>query len=120
MVPLNRGRVTVLGVPTVEKGGSRQVDYTRLKDELAAGRLVGSVGIEALIALKQLEIKPQYAYGAVAAAIEAARCGLPFLIVVTADAVHSVLAKIEAEDLEHEFIDLDRGAGQGNRVDKSA
>ncbi len=111
VVPLARGKVTVLGVPTVAKGGSRQVDYDRLKAELKPARPAGAVGIEAFVALKHLDVKPQYAYGAVAAAIEAARCGLGFLLVVTADAVHSVLAKIEAEDLAYEFIDLDRSAG---------
>ena len=111
VVPLTRGKVTVLSVPTVAKGGSRQVDYDRLKVELKRPGPTGVVGIEAVVALKQLDVKPQYAYGAVAAAIEAARCGLPFLLVVTADAVHSVLARIEAEDLAYGFVDLDKNTG---------
>lgn len=110
VVTLSKGKVTILSVPTVEKGGARQVDSRRLKTELKRHQQIGAIGIEALISLRQSGIEPRYVYGVVDASIEAAKCGLSFLIICTSDATHSVLSRLEGEGLDYELVDLDVNA----------
>ena len=53
LVELTRGRVTILQVPVIQKGGSRQVDLELLKARVAGNEQVGAIGIEALISLRR-------------------------------------------------------------------
>ncbi len=106
LVQLIRGKITILQVPVVQKGGSRQVNIKLLKDHVADIQNIGAIGIESLAALKRLGIEPRYLYGVVEAAIEAVQCGLPFIIICTDDAVYSVLKKFKEEDINYELIDL--------------
>ncbi len=110
VVRLSKGKVTILSVPTVEKGGSKQVDSGRLKTEVQRHRQIGVVGIEALIALRQSGIEPKYFYGVIEASVEAAKCGVSFLIISTSDTTHSVLSRLEDEGLDYELIDLNVNA----------
>ena len=77
LVKLTRGKVTILQVPVIQKGGSRQVDLELLQTQITSNQQVGAIGIEALVSLRRLNIEPRYLYGVTEAAIEAARCGLP-------------------------------------------
>jgi putative transcriptional regulator len=106
LVQLIRGKITILQVPVVQKGGSRQVNIKLLKDHVADIQNIGAIGIESLAALKRLGIEPRYLYGVIEAAIEAVQCGLPFIIICTDDAVYSVLKKFKEEDINYELIDL--------------
>lgn len=106
LVQLTRGKVTILQVPVVQKGGSRRVNMELLKTNIADNRNIGAIGIESLAALRRIKAEPRYLYGVASAAIEAAQCGLPFIIVCTEDAVYTVLKKLKEEDLGYELIDL--------------
>ncbi|MAG14705.1 MAG: Crp/Fnr family transcriptional regulator [Dehalococcoidales bacterium] len=105
IVTLSKGKVTILSVPTVDKGGTKQVNLRRLNTELGRHQQIGAIGIEALIALQKSGTKPRYIYGVVDASIEAAKCGLSFLIVCTSDATHSVLSRLKDDGLDCEFLD---------------
>jgi putative transcriptional regulator len=50
IIKLERGRVTILRVPNIQKGGSRKVDFGRLQSEINGRHTIGAIGIEALIA----------------------------------------------------------------------
>lgn len=106
LVQLIRGKITILQVPAVQKGGSRHVNIELLKTNISDNQNIGAIGIESLAALKRLNREPRYLYGVAEAAIEAAHCGLPFTIVCTDDAVYSVLKKLKEEDFNYELIDL--------------
>lgn len=106
LVEFTRGQVTILQIPVIQKGGSRQVDPGRLKDRVAGSEQVGAIGIEALIALRLLGIEPRYLYGVTEAAVEAARCGLSFIIVCTDDAIPELIRRVQGESLNYEIIDL--------------
>lgn len=106
IVELVIGKVTILRVPGIQKGGSRSVDLTRLKKELDKKGLVGAIGIEALIALRRISVEPHYLYGVSEAAIEAAHSGLPFLIVCADDEAPRLLARLREENLGYELLDL--------------
>jgi putative transcriptional regulator len=106
LVELTRGKVTILQVPVVQKGGSRQVDLELLQAKISNNQQVGAIGIEALISLRRANIEPRYLYGVTEAAIEAAQCGLPFIIVCTDDAISGLIRRLQEENLNYELTDL--------------
>ncbi len=106
IVELEKGEITILRVPGIQKGGSNSVDLTRLRKELKRKGLVGAIGIEALVTLQQIDSKPQYLYGVTEAAINAAHSGLSFLIVCVDDETPNLLTKLGEENLDYELLDL--------------
>jgi putative transcriptional regulator len=96
-------------VPNVQDGGSRSTDFARLKREVKEARLVGALGTEALVALMQTGVKPDYAHGVQEAAIEAAYCGLSSLVVCSEDKVSILVQRLEEENLVYEIVDLRKG-----------
>ena len=105
IVDLGQGKVTILKVPSIQKGGSKRVDPATLKSELDRSGLVGAIGIEALAALRRINVEPRYFYGVAEAAIEAAHCGLPVLIVCTDDDLAGLLTRLEEDGLDYEVIE---------------
>jgi len=106
IVDFNLGKVTVLKVPSVKRGGTGRVDLARLKKEVAGKDLVGVVGIEAVVALKKVSPKHAYLYGASDAAIEAVRSGLSPAIACVDDAVPGFISRLEEANIAYEVIDL--------------
>ena len=106
LVELTRGKVTILQVPVIQKGGSRKVDLELLQARVTNNQQVGAIGIEALISLRRLDIEPSYLYGVTEAAIEAAQCGLSFTIVCTDDAIPELIKRLQEEHLNYDLIDL--------------
>lgn len=106
LVELTRARITVLRVPAIQEGGSRQTNIRHLGEMAAGGTQIGAIGIEALVALRHAGIEPGYRYGVTGAAIEAARCGLPFIIVCTGDAVPGLTKTLQDESLDYDLVDL--------------
>jgi len=108
VIELEMGEVIICKVPDVREGGSRNVDFARLKEELDKGRLVGAIGNEALVTLKSIGRKPDYRYGVKEAMVEAASCGQSFLVVCAEDAASEIVHRLEEENLEYKIIDLAR------------
>lgn len=106
LVELTRGKVTILQVPDIQKGGSRQADLEQLEARVNNKQQVGAIGIEALIALRRADTEPRYLYGVTEAAVEAARCGLSFIVVCTDDAISGLIKRLQEENLNYELIDL--------------
>jgi len=106
VIELETGKVTIIKVPGVQEGGSRNIALAKLKEKVDRAKLVGAIGIESLVALKQIEIKPDYFYGVRDAAVEAAYCGLPFLIICTEDEVSTLVQRMEEENIGYEIVAL--------------
>jgi predicted transcriptional regulator len=102
--------VTIGKVPNVQDGGSKSTDLARLRKELSKARLVGTIGTEALVALLQTGVKPAYVHGVREAAVEAAYCGLPFLVVCSEDKVSILVQRLEEENLDYSIVDLRKDA----------
>lgn len=96
----------VLEVPDIQRGGSVNVDIDKLKTSLGNNVLTGSIGIEALVALRRIGVEPQYRYGVPQAAIEAARSGISFVVVCNSGEVPSLLQKLNEEDIRYMLIDV--------------
>jgi putative transcriptional regulator len=105
IVELKLGTVTILKVPNVSKGGSRSVDLTRLRGELKGKRFIGALGIEAMVALKQLKVN-FHSYGAQEAAIEAAHCGLQPVVTCTEDQISGLIRRLEEADIGYTIVDM--------------
>lgn len=107
IIPLEKGRVRLLMVPTVEEGGSRSVDKETLKLELRSDKAsLGCLGLEAWACLRKAGRKPDYVYGVVEAAIEASNSGLDFTLVLSRDYLPSALARLEEEEIPFQVVDL--------------
>jgi len=106
VIKLDPAKATICKVPNVQDGGSKSTDLARLEKEVKKARLVGALGTEALVALKQIDIKPDYVHGVREAAIEAAYCSLPFLVVCSEDKISILVQRLEEENLDYEIVDL--------------
>lgn len=105
IVALEIGKVTILKVPGIHKGGSRKVNLDRLQGEIRGRPIIGAIGIEALIALRQVDAK-FYIYGTKEAAIEAAQSGLQPLVVCVEDEASGLIKRLEEENIGYELIDI--------------
>jgi len=106
VIKLEPAKVMIGKVPNVQDGGSGSTDLARLKREVKEARLVGALGIEALVALMQIDVKPDYVHGVREAAIEAAYCGLSSLVVCSDDKVSILVQRLAEENLDYEIVDL--------------
>jgi putative transcriptional regulator len=106
VIKLEPAKVMIGKVPNVQDGGSRSIDLSRLKREVKKVRLTGALGTEALVAFSQMGLKPDYIHGVREAAVEAAYCGLTFLVVCSEDKVSILVQRLEEENLDYEIVDL--------------
>ena len=105
IVPLDIGRVTILRVPGIQKGGSRQTDLNLLKKAVGNSQLIGALGIEALTALRKIGIEPGAFYGVRETLIEAARSGLSPVVVCIDDDTAGLLRMLEENNIDYEILD---------------
>lgn len=101
IVPLEAGRVTIVEVPEIQRGGSRRVDMEKLKANLDGKSPVTFLGLEALVALRRAGIAYQ-SYGAVEAVVEAARSGLNALVVCVENETAGLIKRLEREGVRYE------------------
>jgi putative transcriptional regulator len=106
VIRLEPAKVMIAKIPNVEDGGSRSTNLAGLKREIKKAELVGALGTEALVSLRQIDVKPDYLHGVREAAIEAAYCGLPFLVVSSDDKAPILLQRLQEENLHYQVIDL--------------
>jgi len=108
MIHLSEVKITICKVPRVERGGSRNVDLRMLKKHSKDKPYIAAVGVEALIALRKIKIKPDILFGAKESVVEAAFHGLSSLVVSVDEEVPSLLNKLEAQGLSYEVVDLSK------------
>lgn len=106
MVTLESGHVIVLEVSDIQNGGSRGVDYVKLRRQMAQAVLVGAIGIEAVVALRHIGREPDYLYGVIQAAVETARSGLSFVVVCTSGEEPQLLQSLAEEGIRYRLVDV--------------
>ncbi len=115
IVELEIGKITILKVPDIQGGGSKSVDLTRLKKGISNRGLVGAIGIEALVALRQIGTEPDCFYGVKEAVVEAACTGLSPVVVCVDNQTSELLQRLEEEEnMDYELVDLRKGENQAN------
>lgn len=106
MIRLPEVSITVCKVPRVERGGSRSVDYEMLKKYAAGVPYIAALGVEALISLRKIKVKPDILFGAKESVVEAAFHGISSLVVSVDEEVPALLNRLESEGLNYEVVDL--------------
>ncbi len=107
IIPLEKGKVRLLQIPTIEEGGSRAVDGEILRKELGEEKApLGCMGLEAWACLRKVGRRPDYLYGVVEAAVEAANSGLDFTVLLSRDYLPSAVARLEEEEIPFQVVDL--------------
>lgn len=104
IVELTVGKVSILKIPGVERGGSRQADYGKLKKYAASHAPILALGIEAYIACKKWGGKYQY-FGSAEAAVEAARSGLDPLVICAEGESSSLIKRLAEAGISYQIID---------------
>jgi putative transcriptional regulator len=107
IVPLDVGIVTIVKIPSVERGGSRRVNYAIVKKHAAASRPVSSLGLEAAVVLSKVGAD-FYRYGAPGVAIEAARSGLKPLVVCVENETSELITRLEEGKIRYQLIDAEK------------
>ena len=106
IVPMNVGKVTILKIPGIQRGGSKTVSFDEAKKQIDGQILVGAIGIEAVVSLKKLNIGHVYVYGVTEAAIEAVKSGLCPVIVCVEDEIPGLTRKLGEENIDYEIVDV--------------
>lgn len=106
LISLDEGVIVVAKVPRVQAGGSRKVNVDNLKTLVAGKRMIGALGVEALVALRKAGREPDVIFGAKESAVEAAYHGINSVIVSVDEQVPSLLERLESEGLKYELVDL--------------
>ena len=104
IVPLELGKVNIVRVPGIQRGGSRRVNIDRLREKLKKNSLITYLGLEALAALRKAGVDFQQ-FGAVEAAIEATKSGLNTLVVCVENETSDLIGRLETEGIRYELID---------------
>ena len=106
IIKLETGEVTIAEVPTVQRGGSSMADLGRLRQEAAGRKPLIAIGIEAITALKRIDIKPDYIYAAKEVAVDAARLGLSPLVVCIDEETLLLVTRLKGAGIKHRLINL--------------
>jgi putative transcriptional regulator len=106
IIPHAVAPVTFLDVPDIQNGGSRNVDKVKAQRQLKKGMLTGAIGTEAIATLRRLGRKPDYSYGVAQAAVEAARSGLPFIVICTSSESLRLQQRLAGENIPYKIIDI--------------
>ncbi|MFP8954505.1 MarR family transcriptional regulator [Natrialbaceae archaeon A-arb3/5] len=105
VMELEPGSVTVLQVPPVRSGGSREVDTETVTEHCVDADLVLATGVEAVVACEVAEIDPAVTFAVGDAAADAAERGLSVTAVATTDAVGRVTDTLRDADVSYEVLE---------------
>ena len=104
IISLEIGKVTVIRLPAVQKGGSKKVNVKKLKEVLIERTLVGAIGIESIVALKKAGVKPDFIYGVKEGIVEAAQSGLSTVVVCAEDDTSGLLSTLEDNGIAYDIV----------------
>ncbi|AGB36441.1 DUF7839 domain-containing protein [Natronococcus occultus] len=105
VIDLEPGSVTVLQVPAVRAGGSREVDAETVTDHCAGADLVLATGVEAVVACRQADAEPAATFAVGEVAADAAERGLTVAVVATIDAVGRVTDTLRDAAVSYEVLE---------------
>lgn len=107
IIPLKKGMVRVLRIPSIEKGGSQRADLEQLRER--AGGFLCCLGVEALVALKKVGRRPRSFFGSLHTAIEAAHHGISPVVVASEKEVPGLIEALEREGISYTIEDASTG-----------
>ncbi len=105
VVDYELGTVTVISVPTVQNGGSREVDGETVANHAERHDLLAAAGPEAVAAARDAGLSPDIRFGTVEAVQEAAMKGLDVLVLVVADQLSAHTDTLRENNITYEVVD---------------
>ena len=109
IVPLEIGRIQILRLPAIQRGGSSRADLNKMKKIIKSGSIVGAIGIESLVTLQKLGVKPEFLYGVKEAVVEAARSGLFPIVLCVDDDTSDLIKHLEAHGIQYDIMNISKG-----------
>lgn len=106
VIPLVPASLLVATVPTVQDGGSRHVDVSRLRRLAASAELVATVGVESLVALRLAGVVPGCRWAVVPAIIEAVSAGVQCLLVCSDAEVGRASDRLTGAGVQYSVVNL--------------
>lgn len=106
VIELDTGAVTIYRVPGIERGGSGNVDYEKLKKKIRGQKFICALGLEALITLRRINKSPVAMFGVRETVIEAAHHGISPVVVGVDDEVPELLRRLEGEKIAFNIVDV--------------
>jgi putative transcriptional regulator len=105
VIEMSPGSVRVYQVPRARNGGSRAVDGDVLASAVESTDLVVAAGVEAVAALRRIEVEPAVSVAAGTVASEAATKGQDVVVVASVDEVGRVTDTLRDGDVTYELLD---------------
>jgi putative transcriptional regulator len=106
IVALEPGEITIMEIPDVQDGGTKNINKDRFERLLTHADVVGAIGTESIVALRKADREPNYLYGVAQAAIESARSGLDFTVVCTSSTSLPLQQKLSEDNVSYKIINL--------------
>ena len=100
------GAIQICKIPGIKNAGSRNVPLETLNEILGKSRIVGVVGLEALVAVKAVGREPDLYFAARDGIIEAALNGMDGAVVVVENAFTDLLWHVETAGISYTIHDL--------------
>jgi putative transcriptional regulator len=100
-VKLKQGKILIVKLPSIRKGGSRAADLTRIKayyDEFKPDR-IGVMGAVGRAVLNKLELKANFEFGISHSAAVAASRGLNVFVLVVGRMVNRMIQEIDSQNM---------------------
>ncbi|MDG5817452.1 MarR family transcriptional regulator [Natronococcus sp. A-GB7] len=105
VIDLEPGSVTVLQVPAVRSGGSREISAETITEHCEDADLVLATGVEAVVACRQAEVDPAVTFAVGEVATDAAERGLGVTTVATTEAVGRVTDTLRDAAVSYEVLE---------------
>lgn len=105
VIDFDPGSVSVLQVPPL-RTDDRGIDAGRLRDTCSAVDVVTATGVEAVVALRSVDVEPDSIFAAGEVAADAAGRGQDAAVVATTDGVGRVTDALRDANVDHEVYSL--------------
>jgi putative transcriptional regulator len=102
-VKVKQGRVLLVKLPSIKEGGSRAVDFAKVKRLYKAFKpdRIGVIGVVGRAVLNKLGLKADFEFGISRATAVAASRGLNVFVLVVGRMANHVIEEIDIENVKH-------------------
>ncbi len=104
LIEMEPGSVTVLQVPSVEDGGSREVETDVVRNETNDADVVFGLGTEAEVTLERSGVEDYIRYGVEEGVVEACLNGVSAVVCVVEDRTGGLTDRLQSEGIEHRLV----------------
>lgn len=106
-IDLKPGKVTIIILPTINQGGSRSVDYQKIKKVMKKDfDKVGIMGTVSRAVVDKFNIKPDFEFATPYATVAASKRGLDILVFTVGKMNRSITRKLDENGIEYKIYDV--------------